>query len=267
MIRSISNRESLEPFLQQLAEGEGKAVFELTDALDREGTLAFGSFDGEEMTGLFLFSRWEDKYLVMSRWLTRSETAGREMLTYLNREYPGYGVEFTFRPQDALLKKLLLEAGATVFPEQRDMKLVGPVTAVDTSGIEPLSKALEPRYFVLHRDSNPDGETYWTGEMVAANQARFIVLLALQDGVPVGYLDLGLGEGGSNVGDLYVDPAYRRQGWGRKLLGKAIERNGAKPLTLQVDVDNEPAIRLYENMGFRAVPDSSRIDAIWRIEG
>ena len=189
------------------------------------------------------------------------------MLRYLKETYPGYGTEFTFRPENTMLRQLLEEAGATVFPEQRDMALKGPVPTVDTSGIVPLSKEYEPQYCALHRDSDPEGETYWTGEMVAADPSGFRVFLALDAGVPVGYLDLGLGDGGSNVADLYVDKDHRRRGWGRKLLGKAIRWNGARALTLQVDVDNGPAIRLYEGMGFRFVPDSGRMDAIWRIDG
>ena len=101
--------------------------------------------------------------------------------------------------------------------------------------------------------------------MVTADESGFLVLLALADGVPVGYLDLGLSEEGNNVADLYVDQAYRRKGWGRKLLGKAVELAGDKPLTLQVDVDNAAAVALYESMGFQTKPDSSFIDAIWRI--
>ena len=82
----------------------------------------------------------------------------------------------------------------------------------------------------------------------------------------MGYLDLGLGEEGNNVADLYVDPVHRRKAWGRKLLGKAVELTGDKPLTLQVDVENDPAIRLYESMGFRFKPESSWVDAIWQID-
>ena len=272
MIRTIDTWEPYEPFLRQFWREKSEAQREqllsgLTETFARKGNLCFGAFDEERMTGLFVFSLLEEAYLVMTRWLTRSEGAGREVLAYLAEEYPGYGVEFTFRPEDALLKKLLTEAGATVFPVQQDMALKGPVPTVDTSGVVPLSKAYEPQYFALHRDSDPDGETYWTGEMVAADPTGFLVLLAVEGGTPVGYLDLGLGEGGGNVADLYVDKAHRRQSWGRKLLGKAIERNGKKPMTLQVDVDNEPAIRLYEHMGFQPVPDSCRMDAIWRILG
>ena len=261
MIRSIRLWESYGSFLKAYP----REAAGLAEAFARKGALCFGAFEEEAMTGLFVFSRFEENYLVTSRWVTRSETAGREMLAYLRQQFPGYGVEFTFRPEDELLKKLLWEAGATVFPEQRDMALTGPVPMVETAGIEPLSKTHEQAYFALHRDSDPEGETYWTGEMVAADEERFLVLLALADGVPVGYLDLGLGEEDDNVADLYVAPAHRRKGWGRKLLGKAVELAGDKPLTLQVDVDNTAAVALYESMGFQTKPDSSFIDAIWRI--
>ena len=263
MIRTIRSWEPYGSFLKAYPQDAAC----LAEAFAREDTLAFGAFAEETTTGLFLFSRFEENYLVMKRWLTRSEAAGREMLAYLKRAYPGYGVEFTFRPADALLKKLLLEAGATVFPEQRDMERQGSAPLADTAGVEPLSKAHESAYFALHRDSDPAGETYWTGEMVAADPAGFLVLLAVADGVAVGYLDLGLGEASNNVADLYVDKAHRRQGWGRKLLATAVEMTGAKPLTLQVDEDNEAAIALYESMGFQAKPDSSFIDAIWRMDG
>ena len=261
MIRIIQSWEPYVSFLQAYP----RETASLAKAFAREGALAFGAFEGEQMTGLFVFSQFEDNYLVMSRWLTRSEAAGREMLAYLKRAYLACEVEFTFSPRDMLLRKLLMEAGAMVFPEQRNMERTGPVPPVDMAGVVSLSKALEPAYFALHRDSDPAGETYWTGEMVAADEAGFLVLLALEGGVPVGYLDLGLGDEGNNVADLYVDPAHRRKAWGRKLLEKAVELTGNKPLTLQVDVENDPAIRLYESMGFRFRPEDSWMDAVWRI--
>ena len=271
MIRRIDTWEPYGSFLRQIAGeepgagGEERLFSELSEVFAKREDLCFGAFDGEEMTGLFAFSLLDEAYFATSRWLTRSETAGWEMLAYLKRTYPGYGVEFTFRPEDALLRQLLEESGAAVFPVQQDMEWQGPASAVDTSGIVPLTKEHEAQYFALHRDSDPDGETYWTGEMVAADPTGFLVLLAIDGGVSVGYLDLGLGDGRNNVADLFVDAAHRRKGWGRNLLGKALEQTGIKPLTLQVDLDNEPAIRLYESMGFRPVPDSRRVDAIWRI--
>ena len=271
MIQTIEAWEPYAPFLQQIAAeapgigGEAKLFSKLAEAFGKENSLAFGAFDGAQMTGLFAFDPLEERYFVTSCWLTRSEEAGREMLAHLKAAYPGYGVEVAFRPENTILRQLLEEVGAAVFPVQQNMERRGPVPAVDTLGTEPLSKEHESRYFALHRDSDPDGETYWTGEMVAADPSSFLVLLALEHGVPVGYLDLAIGNEGNNVSDLFVDRSHRRKGWGRKLLARAIEYTGPKPLTLQVDEDNAAAIGLYESMGFRLMADGSWVDAIWRI--
>lgn len=234
-------------------------------AVSAEGSLCFAAEEEGETTGFFAFVPEGDGYWVNSLWLTRSEGAGREMLAHLRDLGSIQGVEFTFRPQNVLLQKLLMEAGATVFPVQRDMRLTGPAPAMDTAGIVPLRAGYEGGYFALHRAADPTGETYWTGEMVAADREGFGVLLAVEGGVPVGYLDLGLGEAGNNVGDLFVAPDHRRKGWGRKLLTEAVRRTLPRPLTLQVDGDNAAARALYEAMGFRYVPGSERVDAIWRI--
>ena len=62
-----------------------------------------------------------------------------------------------------------------------------------------------------------------------------------------------------------MDESERRKGYGAKLLAKAIEQNRPHGLTLQVDLDNTAAIRLYEKMGFETIPDRNSIDAIWNI--
>ncbi|MGD1854704.1 MAG: GNAT family N-acetyltransferase [Leptolyngbyaceae cyanobacterium] len=52
---------------------------------------------------------------------------------------------------------------------------------------------------------------------------------------------------------LYVAPAYRRQGLGRKLMNYArdwAKDQGYHQLSLQVFVDNEAALKLYESLGY-----------------
>ena len=272
MIERIQSLAHFEPFVRQYMQEAPKSMDEkrlfskLAKAFGREGERCFAVFDGEKTAGLFAFDPLEEDYFVTDLWLTRSEAAAREMLTYLQGEYSGYGIEFTFSPQNTLLRKLLVEVGATVFPEQRNMERNGPVLPIETTGITPIVECYEPAYYALHHDSDPEGENYWTGEMVAADKEGFLVLLAMTDGVPVGFLDLGLGDEGNNVSDVYVDPVHRRKGWGRKLLAQAIESTGAKKLTLQVDVENDPAIRLYESMGFQFKQEDSWMDALWRID-
>lgn len=56
------------------------------------------------------------------------------------------------------------------------------------------------------------------------------------------------------VRSMYVAPAARGQGVGRRLLTAAIEQawewRGVEQLSLAVTASNEPAVKLYENAGF-----------------
>ncbi|WP_461615661.1 GNAT family N-acetyltransferase [Clostridium sp. Marseille-QA1073] len=52
---------------------------------------------------------------------------------------------------------------------------------------------------------------------------------------------------------IYVDPSAMRQGIGKSLVKHVIENTTCRPLMLEALVGNEPALRLYEAMGFEAV--------------
>ena len=54
-------------------------------------------------------------------------------------------------------------------------------------------------------------------------------------------------------------------GYGRKLLAKALDMNRPNGMMLLVDVDNEPAIRLYASMGFAKAQGQNNLTAHWRI--
>lgn len=56
--------------------------------------------------------------------------------------------------------------------------------------------------------------------------------------------------------NLAVDPAYRRQGIGEGLVAHLINHlmmRGSRCLTLEVRASNDPAIRLYSKLGFRQI--------------
>ena len=60
----------------------------------------------------------------------------------------------------------------------------------------------------------------------------------------------------ADVMNLAVLPDYRRQGIGQRLIDLLIERlhaDGISSLTLEVRVSNQPAISLYEKLGFAVV--------------
>jgi len=89
------------------------------------------------------------------------------------------------------------------------------------------------------------------------NDERFICLLAELGGIAVGMAIGELEEEGlkavGHVWTIEVLAPYRRRGIGERLLRELEERlraRGAVEFHLEVKVGNEPAIRLYEKMGY-----------------
>jgi [ribosomal protein S18]-alanine N-acetyltransferase len=71
--------------------------------------------------------------------------------------------------------------------------------------------------------------------------------------LPVGVIALGVTGELADLNRLVVAPAFRRRGIGSELVaaGLATVRGlGARAVILEVDYDNDPAIKLYQRMGF-----------------
>ena len=78
-------------------------------------------------------------------------------------------------------------------------------------------------------------------------------LVALADGEVVGYVGSQTVLDESDIMNVAVAPAYRRQGLGGRLLlqlQQQLCRKGVHSLTLEVRVSNEPAKALYEQLGY-----------------
>jgi len=233
----------------------------LLHAAEKPNDHLFGVCRDGALVGLFDFLILPgEKYLEMIAGLSREAAVYEEMAAYLEREYPGFQADFVFNPANAPLKALLERKQALFCPEQQKMVLSAPPAAVDTAGIEPLSAAYLPQYLAMHGT-----DVYWTGEKVAAAVDRFRVLLAVDSGAVVGYLDVTHCFDENEPYDLFVREEHRRRGWGRKLLARAVELNRPNGMMLLVETDNIPAIRLYESLGFEAVPGQNSLTATWRI--
>jgi ribosomal protein S18 acetylase RimI-like enzyme len=83
-------------------------------------------------------------------------------------------------------------------------------------------------------------------------------LLFFVDGRPAGYcvffesFSTFIGRPGLYVEDVYIRPAYRRQGFGRRVfgyLGRLARARGCRRIDLQVLDWNQPAVALYESLG------------------
>lgn len=75
------------------------------------------------------------------------------------------------------------------------------------------------------------------------------------DGRPLGFMGLS----GAHVDALFLDPACRGRGIGRRLLAHAAALAG--PLTVDVNEQNLQAVGFYRRMGFVATGRSSTDDA------
>lgn len=216
-----------------------------------------GIYREERMIGLFSFLVLrEERYVEMLVGLSRDREAYLETFRYLEERCPGYRADFVCNPGNYLLRELLGSKAAQFEPEQQKMVLSVPVPEVDTAGVEPYSEQYAEQYFAIH-----DKDVYWTGEKVAAAQDRFRTFLAVQGGRVVGYLDVTCCFDVNEPYDLFVLESCRRMGYGRKLLAEALERNKPNGMLLFLDVDNVPAVRLCESLGFRKAANGNSVTA------
>ncbi len=104
-----------------------------------------------------------------------------------------------------------------------------------------------------------DTRTWLSDQLI---RSRLTMTVALSDGRPHGFLTVAplpasllLGNFWA-VRDLYVAPEHRRAGVARALLehtADAARAAGAQRLSLQTETDNEAALALYADLGFRPV--------------
>ncbi len=90
-------------------------------------------------------------------------------------------------------------------------------------------------------------------EMIEADYAYYYV--AEVDGKPVGVCGVRNIVGEGQITNVVVEEGFRRKGIARKLMQHMLaeaEKEGMKAYTLEVRVSNEPAIRLYESLGFKS---------------
>ncbi len=124
-----------------------------------------------------------------------------------------------------------------------------------TVSIEPMRwwhiAELEPIEAELFGDERWSAAMFWNE---LANGHYYLV--ALQDGVVVGYAGLSVTGAEAWVQNIAVRKDRQRQGIGRALLEALLveaDRRGARPVLLEVAVDNAKAQRLYDRYGFAPV--------------
>ncbi len=79
------------------------------------------------------------------------------------------------------------------------------------------------------------------------------------DGTDAGWLQSRMQDGALFLAQIYMDAAFQNQGIGTGILGRLFEEAGSTghDVTLAV-VKSNPAVRLYERLGFRTTHEDER---------
>lgn len=230
----------------------------LFDAENKKKTnYIFGAFEDQKLIGLFVFLILEDEnYIEMIVGLSKNSKAYDEMLSFLKTEYKGYNIDFVYNPGNYILHSILQNEKVDFEVEQQKMVLKNEVVYSSNCQVELYSPKYREQYVAMHST-----DVYWTADKVIEATDLFRVILAIEKDDVVGYIDITHKYDENEPYDILVKPEYRRKGYGKALLAKAIELNKPNDMMILVDVDNVGAIALYESLGFEKVLGENNITA------
>jgi ribosomal-protein-alanine N-acetyltransferase len=127
------------------------------------------------------------------------------------------------------------------------------VTAAQQVSITPARLVDLDAILTLERGGFPETEQWsrrsWEGELLGEHRT----VLVARAHLTVGVISLQTVADTADLHRLVVSPRARRQGVGSALVRSGVEavrHMGARTLTLEVGYENEPAIALYQRMGF-----------------
>jgi ribosomal protein S18 acetylase RimI-like enzyme len=191
----------------------------------------------------------------------------REYAAVCGEMYTGAGMrrgfEWTFMDADLTSPKFSIRG----LPETMYTKSLSEVTNDELwpSYDRAFSSGGDRRYTTQSEKQRRENFDSFFSREVAIENAASIVLF---DGdTIVGFVKIDVIKEGTFVHGVGVVPEYRKQGFAKYVLGTSMVRaskNGHRLMKLEVDIDNQAAIELYEHLGFKHVKGS--ISYIWEKE-
>lgn len=121
------------------------------------------------------------------------------------------------------------------------------------SGVDDLlaiDAASFPRFWRFNREA--------LDEAIRATSRSMTLEILSGEGSPIAYAVVGFGSAIAYLQRVAVHPDWQGNGMGRSLVRAAVRkasRSGAKVLLLNTQIDNTPAIKLYEEEGFLRLPE------------
>lgn len=75
----------------------------------------------------------------------------------------------------------------------------------------------------------------------------------MEDEIVLGYLEIRLVDGVVDIMNLFVSEDARRKGIATALMNEMIKKEDFNRIMLEVNENNNPAIRLYTKLGFKEI--------------
>lgn len=267
MIQEIRSFARYEEFIRKIAADPDRKDPHFTynednlyRAMENPNAKAYIVTENDVITGLFVWLVLpEEAYIELLVGLSGSGDAFREMLAFLEREYPHCQMDFVISPRNTALRQVLEEKKAAFDPEQVKMRWEGAAAVQPHHNITLLSPAFEEQYRTLH-----DTETYWTADKVLAAGDRFRVFIAAEGQRLLGYLDVTCAYEENEPYALWVDEAYAGQGYEEALLAAAAAANAPNRMIAFIDADDAAMNKIYRAAGFVPVAGQNHIYASYR---
>ncbi len=233
-------------FSEPMLSNEKQMERNLLSAPNDPANKVIGVFGNGVMIGLFVFLILEEEqYMEMLVGLSKSEAAYEEILCYLRENYEGYEADFVYNPRNHVLQKKLIDMNASFEKEQQKMILICDTEYKIDKKIVLYNSSYREQYVGMHSK-----DVYWTAEKVLDALDRFRVILGVENGEVVGYIDITYKNDENEPYDIFVKEEHRGKGYEKAMLAKAIELNKPKDMMLLVDADKVSEIAEYESLGF-----------------
>lgn len=184
-----------------------------------------------------------------------------EFFKYFKEKYAGFHFDAVYPLENKQAICFMQSIGAECVDTYMNMKLKKNDfhPSKGSKQVIPISEKYYESFCRLHDEYHPD--VYWTGKRILAALDKYDVLIAVEKDELIGFVVTSIiRDGKAEVSFVGTDKRYRRQGYARNLLGEAIDRaflSGANELILEVEVENIPAIHLYEYFGFQNIDTTS----------
>lgn len=232
----------------------------LFNSLRKDNKKAYIVAEEEKVNGLFVWLILPDeKYIEMLIGLSKEESAIREMLAFIENEYKGYQLDFVINPQHTVFCNLLQSKNAVFEEEQQWMAWEKEIDNQYQHEIVLLSQEYEAQYIEKHNT-----DTYWTAEKVIAAKDKFRILLAIDEGNVIGYIDVTYCYEKNEPYAIWVDNEFRNKGYEQALLQTAIRMNKPNKMMVLIDVNNSDEIEMFKSIGFEPVMGTNSVYATYK---